>query len=110
LLQLELHPFHLPRSFNAQDASIEFVILHACDFLMSVAASRKGRVRVPPQGSFPIFSFPSIAEQVQSGPQQSRARRFSGAAEPTLTARTALKESSEEGRGLVPGFLAHSEA
>jgi len=36
----------LPRSFNTQDASIEFVILHGCDFLMSGAPSRKGRPQV----------------------------------------------------------------
>ena len=29
VLQLEFYALDLPRSFNAQDASIEFVILHA---------------------------------------------------------------------------------
>jgi hypothetical protein len=32
LLQFEFYPLHLPRSFNTQDASIEFVILHAVIF------------------------------------------------------------------------------
>src|SRR5215831_7729936 len=44
LLQFEFYPLHLPRSFNTQDASIEFVILHGCDFLMSGAPSRTAQV------------------------------------------------------------------
>jgi hypothetical protein len=39
-------------------------------------------------------------EQPQSGPQRSRARRFSGAAQRTLTARTALRQSRQEGKAV----------
>src|SRR6516225_6421406 len=75
LLQFEFYPLHLPRSFDTQDASIEFVILHGCDFLMSGAPSRKGRPKSA-SGTLPVSPVSFLAEQVQSGPQRSRARRY----------------------------------
>src|SRR3974390_736794 len=46
LLQFEFYPLHLPRGFNTQDASIEFVILHGCDFPRSGAPFSKGAAQV----------------------------------------------------------------
>ena len=75
------------------------------DFLMSSAASLKGTGLQSARGSFLISPFPSMAEQVQSCPQRSRARGF-GAAERTLDG----EDSSERittGRKerLRPGFF-----
>ena len=48
------------------------------------------------------FSLSSIVERVQSGPKQSRARRFLARRSVPLTARAALKQSRQEGKGPLP--------
>jgi hypothetical protein len=58
-----------------------------------------------------VFSpLPSWGRGVQSGPEPSRARRFWARHSEPLTARAALKESRQEGKGIRSGLLSTTKS
>ena len=56
---------------------------------------------------FRSFPFPSIVERAQSGPQRSRARRFSGAAQRTLEGEDRSETITKGRKGDSFQFFAH---
>src|SRR6516225_9793170 len=102
LLKFQFHALHLPRSFDTQNASIQFMILHSVIFAWRRDISQNQRGCL--SQSFP---FPSISGTGSERPAAARARRFSGAAQRTLTARTVLRQLRQEGKAVHPTSVAH---
>jgi hypothetical protein len=93
LLQFQFHSLHLPRSFDTQNASIQFMILHSVILAWRRPSQNPWRCLC---GSVPFLPWWNGAQRPAAvkGAPLFQARRSV-----PLTARTALRQSRQEGKG-----------